>query len=85
MHCQNSDRPKMLRLLLGVGLCFTDFQMFRTKSHCAISEHLNFMAKSALNKILVSVATSQTAVSEEPGIHEDFPGSPRCDTGQRGD
>lgn len=69
MHWQNLDRTKILRLLLGTGLCFTDFQMFRMKSPFAISEYPNFMAKSTLNKVLVSVATSQTAVSEQRRVH----------------
>lgn len=77
MHWQNLDRPKILRLLL--------FQMFRMKSPFAISEYPNFMAKSTLNKVLVSVATSQTAVSEQRRVHKDFPGSARCDTEQQGD
>lgn len=42
------------------------------KSLCAISEHLNFMAKSTLNKVIVLVGTSQIALPEQPGVHEDF-------------
>lgn len=38
MHWQNPDFEVVLRL--GFFLCFTDFQMFRTKSPHAIFEHL---------------------------------------------